>query len=122
VATACAYLVAAWRRHRAFARGDATEAQRAELVDALNRLGWGLPRHATLLAIEHRFKSAGRPAVSRYAAALRVHRFAPGGQPAPGPRARRELRSTLAGSGGLRRRLRGLVAIPLGGPRNGNGG
>ena len=32
------------------------------------------------------------------------------------------LRRTLAGGGGIGRRLRALVAIPLGGPRPGNGG
>ena len=116
------YLVAAWRRHRALARGAATQAQLDELVEALTRLGWGLPDHATLLSVERRFTSAGRPAVARYAAALRAHRFAPGGRLAPGPAARRELRRALAGGGGLRRRLRGLLAIPLGGPRPGVGG
>ena len=117
-----AYLVAAWRRHRALARGAATQAQLDELVEALTRLGWGLPAHATLLSVERRFTSAGRPAVARYAAALRAHRFAPGRRPAPGPAARREVRRALAGGGGLGRRLRGLVAIPLGGPRPRAGG
>jgi hypothetical protein len=115
------YLVVAWRRHRALVSGEATEAQLEELVDALTRLGWGLPPHPTLMAIERRFRSAGRPAVAGYAAALRVQRFAPGDSRGPGPGARRALRRTLAGGGGLGRRVRGLVAIPLGGPRPGNG-
>jgi protein-glutamine gamma-glutamyltransferase len=122
VAGGGAYLVAAWRRHRALVGGTATDAQLGELIEALRRLGWGLPPHATLLTVERRFESAGRPAVARYAARLRAHRFAPGGQPAPGPSARRALRRALAGGGGLGRRLRGLVAIPLGGPRARDGG
>ncbi len=89
----------------------------AEFRRALGRLGWKLPTETTLLGIERRFRSAGRPAVAGYAAGLRAHRYAPGSPPPPGPGARRALRGALSAGGGLRRRLRALAAIPPGGPR-----
>jgi transglutaminase-like putative cysteine protease len=114
---ACLYAAASWRRRRAFTHGAAADAQLEELLGALARLGWGLPPQATLLALERRFASAGRPAVAGYAAGLRAHRFAPGDPPPPGPAERRALRRALTGGGSPARRLRGLLAIPLGGPR-----
>lgn len=117
LAGAAAYGLAAWRRRRALVAGDAADAQLAELVEAVRRLDWGLPPRATLLSLERRFAGARRQAVAGYAATLRAHRFAPGSHPPPGPAARRALRSALAGSSGFGRRLRGLLVIPLGGPR-----
>jgi transglutaminase-like putative cysteine protease len=112
-----AYAFGAWRRRRAFAAGGAAEAQLDELLAALRRLGWGLPPGATLLAIERRFRTSGRPAVAGYVAGLREHRFARSGPPPPGAAPRRALRRALSGGGGLARRLRALAAIPPGGPR-----
>jgi transglutaminase-like putative cysteine protease len=111
-----AYLLAAWRRRQAFLAAGSGDAQLDELLVALRRLGWGLPPQATLLGLERRFRTAGRTAVAGYAAGLRAHRYEPGGRPPPGPAARRELRRALSGGAGLGKRLRGLAAIPLGGP------
>jgi transglutaminase-like putative cysteine protease len=108
--------VVAGRRRRRLARGELVDAQLAELRGALERLGWSLPRDLTLLALEQRFRSAGRRPVAAYAAGLRRHRYAGSTSPPPGPAERRALRRAL-GSGGLGRRLRGLLAIPPGGPR-----
>jgi transglutaminase-like putative cysteine protease len=116
VAAAAAGLAYRRRRHRLVA-GESVDAQLDELRGALGRLGWKLPGETTLFAIERRFGDAGRPAVAGYAAGLRAHRFAPGSPPPPGPGARRALRRALADGGGLRRRLRALVALPPGGPR-----
>ena len=105
------------RRRRALAEGRVVEAQLGELQRALVRLGWDLPREPTLLGLERRFAGVGRPAVAGYAAGLRAHRYAPDAPAPPGPAARRALRGALAAGGGLRRRLRALIAIPPGGPR-----
>ncbi len=105
-----------WRRRRALVSGTRVDAQLAELRAAIGGLGWKLPPQGTLLAIEARFRSSRYRPIARYAAALRAHRFAPDPPPPPGPDERRALRRALAG-GGLRRRLRGLRAIPPGGPR-----
>jgi hypothetical protein len=76
-----------------------------------------VPPAPTLLGLERRFRGAGRAAVAGYAAGLRAHRYAPEAPAPPGPTERRALRRALRGSGGLRRRLRALLAIPPGGPR-----
>jgi protein-glutamine gamma-glutamyltransferase len=115
LATVAAFVF--WRRRRALASGTEVEAQLDELRRALGRLGWNLSGEATLLALEQRFRAAGRMAVAGYAAGLRAHRYAPGSPPPPGPAARRALRRALSAGGGVRRRLRGLLAIPPGGPR-----
>jgi transglutaminase-like putative cysteine protease len=108
--------IVATRRRAALKRGQLADAQLAEFVAALQRLGWELPRRLTLRELERRFEAGRRPAVSRYAATLRRHRYAGAGDGTPGPGARRALRRTLAEGGGLRRRLRALLAIPPGGP------
>jgi protein-glutamine gamma-glutamyltransferase len=104
-------------RRRALAAGRAVDAQLEEFRRALVRLGWTVPAGPTLLGLERRFRNAGRPAVAGYAAGLRAHRYAPEAPPPPGPAARRALRRALSKQGGLRRRLRALLAIPPGGPR-----
>jgi transglutaminase-like putative cysteine protease len=114
VALAAGALIA-WRRHRALARGAVVDEQLAELRRALTRLGFNVPAGATLLGLERRFASAGRRPVAAYAAGLRANRYEPERQAPPGPPARRALRRALS-RGGLRQRLLGLVAIPLGGP------
>ena len=107
-----------WRRRAALAGGGQATAQLEELRLALERLGAKMSPDSTLLAIERRYDRTGRAAVARYARGLRAHRFAPDSPPPPGPAARRELRSALAG-GSFGARLRGLIAIPPGGPRGG---
>jgi protein-glutamine gamma-glutamyltransferase len=104
-----------WRRRRALARGAVVDEQLAELRRALARLGWSVPAGTTLRGIERRFASAGRRPVAAYAAGLRAYRYEPERQAPPGPRARRALRRALS-RGGLRSRLLGLLAVPLGGP------
>ena len=112
------YRLGAWRwsvRAAALAVGDVAEAQLAELRRALERLGFPCrpPRPCS-------GSSAPRPEVgpasARYAAALRAHRFDPRAPDAPGPSERRALRRELRPGGPLAR-LRGLPAIPPGGPR-----
>ena len=115
VALGALALVAIRRRRRELEAGSLAERQLTELHGALARLGWRLPGATTLADLERRFR-ADRPDVARYAAALRAHRFAPDPPRAPGSAARRALRRALS-SGGLRRRLRGWLAIPPGGPR-----
>jgi transglutaminase-like putative cysteine protease len=105
------------RRRRTLLSGEAVDAQLDEFRRALTRLGWSVPPAPTLLGLEQRFHGAGRTAVAGYAAGLRAHRYAPEAPAPPGPAARRALRRALRGSGGLRRRLRALLAIPPGGPR-----
>jgi hypothetical protein len=97
------------------------DAQVDELRRALARLGWSVPGGVTLLALERRLGRAAGPASARYAARLRDHRYDPASPRPPGLRARRELRRELS-RGGLRQRLRALLAIPPGGPRLRQGG
>ena len=92
------------------------EAQLAELRSALIRLGFSFPAATTLLGLERRLGRSVGPDSARYAAALRAHRFDPRAPDAPGPSERRALRRELSGRS-PRARLRGLVAIPPGGPR-----
>jgi len=56
------------------------------------------------------------PASSSYAARLRSARYERGDHPLPGMAERRALRGELTAGLGLRGRLRGLLAIPPGGP------
>ena len=65
--------------------GTAAEAQLAELVDALRRLGWGLPPHATLLAVERRFRAPAAPRWRAMPPACACIASPPVGRPAPGP-------------------------------------
>jgi protein-glutamine gamma-glutamyltransferase len=109
------------RARRGLAPERVAEAQVAELSRALASLGWVIPAGTTLLALERRLGRAAGPASARYAARLRAHRYDPASPRPPGMRARRELRREL-GTGGLRVRLRALIAIPPGGPRVREGG
>ena len=103
------------RRRRRLRSGEQTEAQVAELTEALRRAGWRIGPRTTLLAIERRSTGSARVAIRAYAAGLRAHRFGPTTSPPPGPAERRAVRRALS-AGGLRRRLRMLVSIPPGGP------
>jgi transglutaminase-like putative cysteine protease len=104
------------RRRRALGPRELAEAQLAELRRALVRLGWELPAATTLLALEGRLARAAGPTAAAYAGALRANRYDPRAPAAPGTSERRSLRRELTARGGLRARLRGLVAIPPGGP------
>ena len=81
------------------------------------RLGWTLPRQATLLTIERRLAGGRAAAAAAYARALRDHRYASAAVTPPGPAERRALRQSLSASRGLAARLRGYRVIPPGGPR-----
>jgi protein-glutamine gamma-glutamyltransferase len=93
------------------------EAQLRELRRALLRLGWEMPAATTLLGLERRLGRAAGPASAGYAGALRAHRYDPRAPAAPGAPERRALRRELTARSGLRGRIRGLLAIPPGGPR-----
>jgi protein-glutamine gamma-glutamyltransferase len=97
--------------------GDIADAQLAELRSALAGLGHSLPAGTTLLGLERRLGRTVGPAAASYAAALRAHRFDPRAPAGPGLAERRALRRELTARGGLPARLRGLFAIPPGGPR-----
>jgi transglutaminase-like putative cysteine protease len=105
------------RRLRGLTPGELAEAQLRELRRALLRLGWEIPAATTLLALERRLGRAAGPASAAYAGGLRAHRYDPRAPAAPGAPERRALRRELTARGGLRARLRGLLAIPPGGPR-----
>jgi len=93
------------------------EAQLGELRHALTRLGWTVPAGTTLLALERRLRRAAGPAAAAYAARLRANRYDAHPAEPPGAGHRRALRRELGTAGGLRGRLRALVAIPPWGPR-----
>ncbi len=93
------------------------EAQLAELRRALERLDWSVPAATTLLALERRLLKSAGPRSAGYARRLREHRYDPRSPAGPGPGERRAMRRELTAAGGLRGRLRGLFAIPPGGPR-----
>ncbi len=105
------------RALRGLSAEQRVEAQLAELRRALTRLDWELPAATTLLALERRLGRVAGPASARYAARLRAHRYDPRAPRAPGSRDRRALRRELSSRSGLAGRLRGLLAIPPGGPR-----
>jgi len=105
------------RTRRRRLEGDIAEAQLAELRRALVRLGFSLPATTTLLGLERRLGRTVGPAAAGYAAALRAHRFDPREPEGPGLGERRALRRELSARGGLSARVRGLLAIPPGGPR-----
>ena len=105
------------RRSRALDPAERAEAQLAELRRALERLGWDVPAHTTLLGLERRLGRIAGPASARYAATLRAHRYDPRAPAVPGASERRALRRELTARGGLRARVRGLLALPPGGAR-----
>jgi protein-glutamine gamma-glutamyltransferase len=105
------------RRSRRLSPVELADAQLVELRRALSRLGWDVPAATTLTGLERRLGRAAGPAAARYAAALRAHRYAARSTAAPSRRERRSLRRELTSGTGLLGRLRGLLAIPPGGPR-----
>jgi len=70
----------------------------------------------TLLALERRLQIVAGSAAAGYAAKLRAARYEPGRRSPPSPAERRALRRELGAGTGVRGRLRGLLAIPPGGP------
>jgi transglutaminase-like putative cysteine protease len=102
---------------RSLSAEEVAEAQLAELRRALARLDWEVPAATTLLALERRLRRVAGPASASYAAGLRAHRYDPRAPGAPGARDRRALRRELSSRAGPAGRLRGLLAIPPGGPR-----
>jgi hypothetical protein len=117
LAGAGAWVVRRVRAQRGLTPEQRAEAQLAELRRALARLEWDVPAATTLLGLERRLGRAAGPAAARYAAELRAHRYDPRAPSAPGWRDRRALRRELSSNAGLVGRLRGLLAIPPGGPR-----
>ncbi len=104
------------QRLHALGPSERSEAQLAELRRALRRLGWDVPARTTLLALERRLGRSAGPASEAYAGALRAARFDPRAPAGPDLTARRAVRRELSrGSAGDR--LRGLFAMPPGGPR-----
>jgi transglutaminase-like putative cysteine protease len=112
-------LVRRYGARRSLPHAELGEAQLAELRAALPKLGWNLADGTTLLGLERRLDRVAGPAAAGYAAKLRAHRFDPRAPAAPTPAERRALRRELTARGGIRARLRGLLAIPPGGPRTG---
>jgi protein-glutamine gamma-glutamyltransferase len=92
------------------------QAQLRELDAALRRLRSRPPGGTTLLALERRLAVVAGPASASYAAKLRAARYAAGRDSPPTPGERRAVRRELASGLGLRGRLRGLLAMPPGGP------
>ena len=111
------YVVRLYRVQHGLTPDQYAEAQLAELRRALNHLDWRVPAATTLLALERRLLRSAGPHSAGYARRLREHRYDPRTPEAPGPSERRALRRELVARGGLRSRIRGLFAIPPGGPR-----
>jgi protein-glutamine gamma-glutamyltransferase len=106
------------RRHRygSLSPAAAADAHLRELPPALARLGWPVKTHETLLALERRLRDYRKLAAARYVAKLRTGRFCATDDGTPTLTDRRALRTELAGKSTLRSRLRGLLALPPGGP------
>ncbi|HEX5980306.1 MAG TPA: transglutaminaseTgpA domain-containing protein [Thermoleophilaceae bacterium] len=117
LAGAGAWVVLRVRAQRDLTPEQRAEAQLAELRRALARLDWEMPAATTLLGLERRLGRTAGPASARYAAGLRAHRYDPRAPSAPDPSDRRALRRELSSRAGLSGRLRGMLAIPPGGPR-----
>ena len=105
------------RRFRSLASGAAAEAQLRELGSGLERIGAPVSPGETLLALEHKLRMHFKPATAGYVAKLRAGRFERGESAAPTLRDRRVMRRELGAPGGMLGRLRALLAIPPGAPR-----
>jgi transglutaminase-like putative cysteine protease len=103
-------------RYRSLPPAAAADAHLRELPAALARLGWPIERSDTLLSVESRLRRYRKQATVRYIAKLRATRFASTADGHPSLAERRALRRELAGKSTLRSRLRGLLALPPGGP------
>jgi protein-glutamine gamma-glutamyltransferase len=114
---AAAVVVLRMHRLRGLTPLELAEAQLRELQRALVGLGWEIPAATTLLGLERRLGRVAGPASASYAGRLRAHRYEPSAPAAPGASERRAVRRELTARTGLLGRLRGLLAIPPGGPR-----
>jgi protein-glutamine gamma-glutamyltransferase len=103
-------------RYRSLSPAAAAEARLRELESALTRLRSWTAGGTTLLALERRLGSVAGPAAAGYAAKLRAARYGPRDPGQPTAAERRAMRRELTSGLGLRARLRGLLAIPPGGP------
>jgi transglutaminase-like putative cysteine protease len=103
-------------RSRSLSPGELADAQLRELDSALARLRSPAAGGTTLLVLERRLALVGGPASSGYAAKLREARYAPGHRQPPTAAERGRLRRELTAGLGMSGRLRGLLAIPPGGP------
>ena len=103
-------------RYRSLSPAAAADARLRELEAALPRLRSWTVGGTTLLALEHRLGSAAGPAAAGYAAKLRAARYSPRDPGQPTAAERRAMRRELTAGLGVRARLRGLLAIPPGGP------
>ncbi len=103
-------------RVHALGPSERAEVQLRELRQTLVRLGWDVPTTTTLLGLERRLGRFAGPRSAAYAGALRASRYDPREPPGPELGDRRAVRRELT-RGNLKDRLRGLVAMPPGGPR-----
>ena len=104
-------------RYRSLSPAARADAHLRELAPALARLDWPLAPGETLLALERRLHRYRKLAAARYAAKLRAGRFSSTNPDTPTLADRRALRDDVTGRNGLRSLLRGLVALPPGGPK-----
>jgi transglutaminase-like putative cysteine protease len=105
------------RRFRSLSPAAAADAQLRELGSGLERLGTPIGPGETLLALEHKLRMRYKPATAGYVGMLRAGRFERDDASVPTLAERRAVRRELSAKRGLRGRLRGLFAIPPGGPR-----
>ena len=104
------------RRVHSLGPSERADVQLRELRGTLLKLGWDLPATTTLLGLERRLGRFAGPRSAAYAGALRATRYDPREPPGPSLHERRAVRRELT-RGNLRDRLRGLLAMPPGGPR-----
>ena len=105
------------RRWRSLPAGELEEVQLREFERALRRFGWPVRGGTTLRQIErHLARRRGKREVAAYAAGLRSARYGTVAESSAGSADRRRLRRALGSGGGVRARLRALLAVPLGGP------
>src|SRR5690606_20794869 len=104
------------RRVRALEPRARTEAPLAGPRRALGRPGSDVPARTPLRALERRLGRSAGPASAAYASALRAARYDPRAPAGPELAARSAVRRELS-RGSIRDRLRGLLAMPPGGPR-----
>jgi protein-glutamine gamma-glutamyltransferase len=105
-------------RFRRLDPARAAEAQVRELGPGLGRMGWPVRDGETLRRLEWRLRRAGKPKSAGYLAGLRNGRYGNGASAPPTLAARRSLRRELTHARGLGGRIRGLLALPPGGPRS----
>ena len=105
------------RRYSKLSPAARADAHLRELPGALARLDLPLSPAETLLALENRLYRYRKDAASRYVHKLRTTRFSPTPDGAATLTDRRAFRATLTAGNGLGSRIRGLLAVPPGGPR-----